>query len=89
MAKILIVDISKCGHCGSCIGVCSKGVLELAETFLQFEKGKQCNNCGICVKICPVDALELMETADYEKKRKDLPHDLKTVIKVVETEKIS
>ncbi|MDD2626286.1 MAG: 4Fe-4S binding protein [Candidatus Methanomethylophilus sp.] len=53
----MIVDQSKCLHCGGCVGSCPQNAIFLNDCVLEFSN--KCNRCGRCVKLCPVAALEL------------------------------
>lgn len=61
---MLIVNTSKCGTCGACVGVCSQGALELVDKYLVLEK--QCIGCKVCVNICPVGALCLVTDEEFK-----------------------
>ena len=53
----MIVNESKCLHCGGCVGSCPHNAIFLNDFVLQFSD--KCTRCGICVKLCPVTALSL------------------------------
>jgi NAD-dependent dihydropyrimidine dehydrogenase PreA subunit len=54
-----VVDVERCGSCGSCVEICPFGAIsfdgQLPE--VHFE---ECMGCGVCVKHCPDDALRLV-----------------------------
>lgn len=58
-----IIKNDLCTGCGTCIGLCSKGAIELR---IDQDKGiyvpdidlKKCNNCGLCYKICPGQSVD-------------------------------
>jgi len=49
------VDLSKCGICGACVGVCPNNVLEILENCIEI-KGK-CYECNNCAFVCPLGAI--------------------------------
>ncbi len=53
----MIVNESRCLHCGGCVGSCPKNAIFLNDFVLQFNDN--CIRCGICVGLCPVQALSL------------------------------
>ena len=53
----MIVNESKCLHCGGCVGSCPHNAIFLNDFVLQFSD--KCTRCGTCVKLCPVTALSL------------------------------
>ena len=53
----MIVNESKCLHCGGCVGSCPHNAIFLNDYVLQFSD--KCTRCGICVGLCPVQALSL------------------------------
>ncbi len=53
----MIVNESRCLHCGGCVGSCPKNAIFLNDFVLQFNEN--CIRCGICVGLCPVQALSL------------------------------
>jgi len=53
----MIVNESKCLHCGGCVGSCPQNAIFLNDFVLVFSD--KCNRCGRCVKLCPVEALKL------------------------------
>ncbi len=55
----LEVDISKCLHCGACVGSCPANAIFLDEVLLRF--GDSCTLCKRCIKVCPVGAIRLVE----------------------------
>jgi len=50
-----VVDQDLCTHCGTCVGICPAGCLEIKNS----EKGPiphlvgKCETCSLCVEICP------------------------------------
>lgn len=46
-----------CMYCGECSGVCPRGLIEVREVDIVFDKD-QCKDCQICIKACPLKALE-------------------------------
>ncbi|MFC1917948.1 FAD-binding protein [Chloroflexota bacterium] len=54
------IDLDQCTGCGSCVGVCPFGLLELVDDKIQLKEG--CNLCGACVEACDFAAITI-ETA--------------------------
>ena len=52
---MISVDASRCAYCGSCVGVCPVGALDLQET--RIVVSDECTDCGLCVPACPTGAL--------------------------------
>ncbi|MCX6353907.1 MAG: Coenzyme F420 hydrogenase/dehydrogenase, beta subunit C-terminal domain [Candidatus Aureabacteria bacterium] len=50
-----IVAQRLCHRCGSCAGICPKGVIGLDDDYYpRGEKGVgECTDCGLCVRVCP------------------------------------
>ncbi|MCW7076703.1 MAG: DUF362 domain-containing protein [Candidatus Syntropharchaeales archaeon] len=55
---MIIVNRYKCGYCGTCVGVCPVGALDLIELWLEIDQDK-CSGCESCIEVCPVGALEM------------------------------
>lgn len=55
----LEVDITRCMHCGACVGSCPVNAIYLNEVVLEFND--DCNLCKRCIKVCPVGAIRLAE----------------------------
>jgi len=55
----LEVDITRCMHCGACVGSCPVNAIYLNEVLLEFND--DCNLCKRCIKVCPVGAIGLVE----------------------------
>ena len=53
------VDITKCMHCGACVGSCPVNAMYLNDVVLEFRDN--CTMCKRCVKVCPVGAIKLAE----------------------------
>lgn len=53
------VDVSKCMHCGACVGTCPVNAMFLNDATL--EVYDNCIDCGLCVKVCPVAALTMIK----------------------------
>jgi ferredoxin len=53
------VDITKCMHCGACVGSCPANAIFMAEVVLRFDDN--CTLCKRCVKVCPVGAISHVE----------------------------
>jgi len=51
----MIVDFSKCMHCGACVGTCPVNAIYLNEVTLEFND--DCIHCNLCVMVCPMAAL--------------------------------
>ena len=51
------VDITKCMHCGACVGSCPVNAIYLKEVVLEFND--DCTMCKRCIKVCPVGAIKL------------------------------
>ena len=51
---MIVVDQTKCLHCGGCVGACPKNAIFLNDFFLTFNEN--CINCKRCVNLCPVGA---------------------------------
>lgn len=54
----LEVDLSRCMHCGACVGSCPVNAIYLNEVVLEFDD--HCNLCKRCIKVCPVGAISLI-----------------------------
>ena len=54
----LKIDLEKCVGCGSCVGACPFGALEL-DGAGKATVSEACTACGSCVEACPAGALEL------------------------------
>jgi len=54
-------DNSLCTHCGTCMGICPKGVFDYMETEKRvfITDPKLCFSCGACAFQCPEKALEI------------------------------
>lgn len=52
------IDISKCMHCGACVGSCPVNAICLNEVVLEFND--DCTMCKRCIKVCPVGAIKIM-----------------------------
>jgi ferredoxin len=55
----LEVDITRCMHCGACVGSCPVNAICLNEVVLEFND--DCTLCKRCIKVCPVGAITLVE----------------------------
>ena len=53
------VDITRCMHCGACVGSCPVNAIFLNEVVLEFNA--HCNMCKRGIKVCPVGAIKLVE----------------------------
>ena len=51
------VDITRCMHCGACVGSCPANAIYLNEVLLEFND--DCTMCKRCIKVCPVGAIKL------------------------------
>ena len=49
------VDVSKCMHCGACVGLCPQNAIYLDDTRITFND--ECITCGRCRTACPVGAI--------------------------------
>lgn len=49
---------NRCDFCGTCVAVCPRDAIELAECELWILENR-CNLCGSCIAVCPVRALEV------------------------------
>jgi ferredoxin len=54
----LEIDVSKCMHCGACVGSCPVNAMFLDEVVVEVNDG--CNLCKRCIKVCPVGAISLI-----------------------------
>ena len=60
-----IVNENLCHNCGTCIGLCPAGVLEVSgggNRFVSLNTG--CIDCGTCVKVCPGARFNEQECSD-------------------------
>ena len=56
--KNIVVDKSKCTHCGLCISDCVSGCISFdGENFPKTDDEKRCISCQHCLAICPTGAL--------------------------------
>ena len=54
----MIISLSHCDQCGTCISVCPADAMMLDEFKVEIDHEK-CTECGLCVKMCPIAALEV------------------------------
>ncbi|MBQ7255061.1 MAG: electron transfer flavoprotein subunit alpha [Oscillospiraceae bacterium] len=54
----IVIDKSLCIGCGTCLGACGSGALEMTDEGFA-AVNDQCVMCGMCVDACPVGAIEL------------------------------
>jgi electron transfer flavoprotein alpha subunit len=57
------IDIEKCTGCGSCIGVCPFGLIEVIDDLAVIKEG--CNLCGACKEVCGFEAI-VIEQVEQE-----------------------
>ena len=50
------IDKSKCIGCGTCVGICPVGAIEMKEGRAEIIIEK-CIGCHSCMGVCPVDAI--------------------------------
>jgi Na+-translocating ferredoxin:NAD+ oxidoreductase subunit B len=51
----MIVEKDKCEGCGTCMGVCTKGAINLVELdgkMIAEIAPEQCEECGDCIQFC-------------------------------------
>ena len=54
-----IVDGGLCHRCGSCVGICPTGVLEVdRQGYPRIKALSSCTDCDLCVKVCPGDEFD-------------------------------
>ncbi len=51
------VDVTKCMHCGACVGSCPVNAIYLNEVVLEFND--DCTVCKRCIKVCPAGAIKM------------------------------
>jgi coenzyme F420 hydrogenase subunit beta len=56
-----VVNRGLCTSCGTCKGICPRGVIELAGDEWEPELIGKCNSCGLCSLICPGKFIPLPE----------------------------
>ena len=62
-----IISKGLCTACGTCVGVCPEGILDIgwvdgdAEPYLA---KSPCPGCGICVEVCPGKDIPLLQLED-------------------------
>ena len=54
----VIVDLSKCTGCGTCVSVCPSEALKIVDNKAVCSEA-DCVDCGVCVDECPDKALRL------------------------------
>lgn len=54
----LQADVTRCMHCGACVGSCPVNAIYLNEVVLEFND--DCTLCKRCIKVCPVGAIKLI-----------------------------
>jgi ferredoxin len=47
-----IVKAFNCVGCGTCVGSCHRGAIEIAEGRAWI--GEKCTHCGSCIELCPL-----------------------------------
>lgn len=58
---IIKIDESICNGCGSCIGGCHEGALQLIDNKARIISDLFCDGLGACIGECPIGAIELEE----------------------------
>ncbi len=53
---MVVINNKRCDECGTCVGVCPKGVLLLKKSGLIVDE-QVCTGCSLCITICPVAAI--------------------------------
>jgi Fe-S-cluster-containing hydrogenase component 2 len=53
-----VVDKEKCGGCGTCVGECPVGAIEIVDGKAEI-KADVCIECGACTGACPCEAISL------------------------------
>ncbi|RLF61185.1 MAG: ferredoxin [Thermoplasmata archaeon] len=48
-----------CCYCGTCVGVCPTGALELCDCGSVVFNEELCIRCRACEKVCPLGAIKL------------------------------
>ncbi len=62
-----IIDGGLCHRCGSCVGICPTGVLDLDDIgYPKVKTLSACTDCDLCVKVCPGDEF------DFHKNHKEI-----------------
>jgi electron transfer flavoprotein alpha subunit len=59
----IYIDIEKCTGCGSCVGVCPFGLIEVVDDLAVIKEG--CNLCGACKDVCGFEAI-VIEQVEQE-----------------------
>ncbi len=57
------IDAEKCTGCGSCVGVCPFGLIEVIDDLAVIKEG--CNLCGACKDVCGFEAI-VIEQVEQE-----------------------
>lgn len=57
LVRVMKFQSEKCGFCGTCVGVCPTGSLEIVERAATLNHTK-CNDCGRCEIVCPLGAFK-------------------------------
>ena len=71
-----IVEGGLCHRCGSCVGICPTGVLDLdAQAYPRVKSLSACTDCDLCVKVCPGDQFDFREAYRKKFKREAELHD--------------
>ncbi len=56
-----VINTEKCTGCGTCVGVCPAGVLELQGGKAVAVKPEECLGCRACEASCPEGAITVEE----------------------------
>lgn len=49
----------RCTGCGTCVSVCPKGAMFVAEGYADVDENL-CSSCGLCIEACPEGAIALV-----------------------------
>lgn len=61
MGKFIASVDKRCVACGSCIKVCPKKAIVVADGIQARVDQNLCIGCGICIKICPAGVIKRVE----------------------------
>ncbi len=63
----VVIDYSKCNHCGTCLDVCPSNVFSMVEGKVKVVNEQQCLACLACETLCPKKAVSIEPLIDRSK----------------------
>lgn len=87
MENKLIIDISKCTLCGTCIEVCGTRKLALKYKKIDQLETANCILCGHCSAICPADAITVNGEFENFYETKKISENISEIGKILKTKR--